>query len=170
MDGRKGRGAAHSPEPSPSTLNPRLSGWSLFSGWKCLAKALHNNRNTVLEAKVRRQRQTKGPGSMDTHCTTLGGAVPGTAVPALSTGEFAIVWALIWVTDHIPFSLWLLGSSGSAASVHPSPWLCTNPIPDSVTALPLSLTHSVCPLTHWGGFLSCLTASGTRQGRHVAFS
>lgn len=89
MEGRKGREAAHSPEASPFTLNPRLSGWSLFSGWKCLTKALHTNRNTVLEAKVRRRRQTERPGSMDTHCTRLGGAVPGPAVPALSTGEFA---------------------------------------------------------------------------------
>lgn len=58
---------------SPSTLNPRLSGWSLFSDWKSLAKALDTNRNTALEAKVRCRRQTEGPGSMDTHCTTLGG-------------------------------------------------------------------------------------------------
>lgn len=81
---------------------------------------------------------------MDTHCTTLGGVLPGPAAPArlgngvLSPGAFAIVWALIWVTDHIPFSLWLPGSSGSAASVHPSPFYSkhTNPIP-------VLLTHSL---------------------------
>lgn len=82
---------------------------------------------------------------MDTHCTAVGAPVPGASSPRSPWQWSAEQWRVLYrvgtdLSDHIPLSLRLLGSSGSAASqpavlCKPHSWLCVTapPLPPSPT-------------------------------------
>lgn len=122
---------------------PRLPGWSLFSGWKSLTKALDTNGNS--SGSQGQAQETEGLAGWTLTAPLYGVPCQGPQ-SQLALAMSAEQWSIRYHmgTDHNPFSLWLLGSSGAAASVHPSPWLCTNLVPDSMPRPALVfLAHSL---------------------------